>query len=322
MVNGQHFSGTTYQLDGTENRDPILGIIVINPTLESIRETKITSQNYDAEFGQATAGVVSVQTKSGANAHPRQRLRVLPERQVPVAQSVHAVRTGPADGALPAGDQEESVRRIDWRTDREEPVVLLRRLRRDAQHSRRLAAGDGADRRGAPRRFQRLRRGDFRSRHRRAGVAHAVCEQPDPSGPAVTAGAGRPAADSGAQRARTRERHDRQLRRVGIGDLRRERLQRAARRTPARRPEHVRPLQPRRFPARWPAGVRHRRRRRARQPRRRLGCAQPESCLRRRSRAVVLAAGRLPVRLVQVPASTCSRRTSAPRRRRMRGSVD
>ena len=67
MVNGQHFSGTTYQLDGTENRDPILGIIVINPTLESIAETKITSQNYDAEFGQATAGVVSVQTKSGGN---------------------------------------------------------------------------------------------------------------------------------------------------------------------------------------------------------------------------------------------------------------
>jgi outer membrane receptor protein involved in Fe transport len=67
QVNGQHFSGTGYQLDGTENRDPILGIIVINPNLESIGETKITSQNYDAEFGQATAGVVSVQTKSGKN---------------------------------------------------------------------------------------------------------------------------------------------------------------------------------------------------------------------------------------------------------------
>jgi hypothetical protein len=67
MVNGQHFSGTGYQLDGIENRDPILGIIVINPTFESISETKITSQNYDAEFGQATAGVVSVQTKSGTN---------------------------------------------------------------------------------------------------------------------------------------------------------------------------------------------------------------------------------------------------------------
>ncbi len=67
MVNGQHFSGTGYQLDGTENRDPILGIIVINPNIEAIQETKITSQNYDAEFGQATAGVVSVQTKSGTN---------------------------------------------------------------------------------------------------------------------------------------------------------------------------------------------------------------------------------------------------------------
>lgn len=67
MVNGQNFSGTGYQLDGTANRDPILGIIVINPNLEAIGETKITAQNYAAEFGQATAGVVSVQTKSGTN---------------------------------------------------------------------------------------------------------------------------------------------------------------------------------------------------------------------------------------------------------------
>jgi hypothetical protein len=67
VVNGQTFSGTGYQLDGTDNRDPVLGIIVINPNLESIGESKITSQNYDAEFGQAIAGVVSVQTKSGTN---------------------------------------------------------------------------------------------------------------------------------------------------------------------------------------------------------------------------------------------------------------
>ncbi|MBO0721194.1 MAG: TonB-dependent receptor, partial [Blastocatellia bacterium] len=67
QVNGQHFSGTGYQLDGTENRDPILGIIVVNPNFEAIGETKVTSQNYDAEFGQAIAGVVSVSTKSGSN---------------------------------------------------------------------------------------------------------------------------------------------------------------------------------------------------------------------------------------------------------------
>src|SRR5262252_2262428 len=67
FVNGQHFSGTAYELDGTDNQDPILGIIVINPTLESVTETKITSQNYDAEFGRAIAGVVATQTKSGSN---------------------------------------------------------------------------------------------------------------------------------------------------------------------------------------------------------------------------------------------------------------
>jgi hypothetical protein len=44
MVNGQHFSGTSYQLDGTDNRDPVLGIIVINPTLESVTQTKVTPQ--------------------------------------------------------------------------------------------------------------------------------------------------------------------------------------------------------------------------------------------------------------------------------------
>jgi hypothetical protein len=66
-VNGQTFAGTGFQLDGTDNRDPILGIIIVNPTLESVTEAKMTSQNYDAEFGMAVAGVVASQTKSGSN---------------------------------------------------------------------------------------------------------------------------------------------------------------------------------------------------------------------------------------------------------------
>ena len=67
FVNGQHFSGTAYELDGTDNQDPILGIIVVNPNLDAIQETKVTLQNYDAEFGKALGGVVTVQTKSGSN---------------------------------------------------------------------------------------------------------------------------------------------------------------------------------------------------------------------------------------------------------------
>jgi hypothetical protein len=67
FVNGQHFGGVAYQLDGTDNRDLIYGNIVINPTFESIAEAKMTTQNYDAEFGEAQAAVFPVQTKSGTN---------------------------------------------------------------------------------------------------------------------------------------------------------------------------------------------------------------------------------------------------------------
>ncbi|MBY0373372.1 MAG: TonB-dependent receptor, partial [Bryobacteraceae bacterium] len=68
LVNGQSFAGTSHLLDGTDNHDAVLGWIVINPTLESVTEAKITTANYDAEFGVASAGVVSAQTKSGTNA--------------------------------------------------------------------------------------------------------------------------------------------------------------------------------------------------------------------------------------------------------------
>jgi outer membrane receptor protein involved in Fe transport len=67
FVDGQHFSGTGYGLDGTDNQDPILGIIVVNPSLDTVTETKIATQNYDAEFGKATAGIMTAQTKSGSN---------------------------------------------------------------------------------------------------------------------------------------------------------------------------------------------------------------------------------------------------------------
>src|SRR5258708_7348739 len=66
-VNGQHFSGTNFELDGTDNQDPILGIIVVNPNLDAIAEAKIALQDYDAEAGKATSGIVRVQTKSGSN---------------------------------------------------------------------------------------------------------------------------------------------------------------------------------------------------------------------------------------------------------------
>ncbi len=67
QVNGQAFGGTAFELDGTDNQDPILGIIVINPQMDAVTETKITTQNFDAELGKAVSAVVTAQTKSGTN---------------------------------------------------------------------------------------------------------------------------------------------------------------------------------------------------------------------------------------------------------------
>ena len=163
MVNGQHFSGTGYQLDGTENRDPILGIIVINPTLESIGETKITSQNYDAEFGQATAGVVSVQTKSGTNHLHGSAFEFYQNDKFQARNPFTQFQADRADRQVHPRDQAQPVRRLDRRPDQDEPVVLLRRLPGHARHAGRLAAADRADRGGAPRRPERVRREHLRS---------------------------------------------------------------------------------------------------------------------------------------------------------------
>jgi hypothetical protein len=67
-VDGQLPFATGYELDGTDNQDPLNGVAVINPNLDSVSEMKVTAQNYDAEFGKAVAGLVTAQTRSGSNA--------------------------------------------------------------------------------------------------------------------------------------------------------------------------------------------------------------------------------------------------------------
>jgi hypothetical protein len=66
-TNGQEFAGTNYLLDGMNNNDSVLGILMVNPPLDSIGETSIATSNYDAEFSQAGGAVVRVETKSGSN---------------------------------------------------------------------------------------------------------------------------------------------------------------------------------------------------------------------------------------------------------------
>jgi hypothetical protein len=67
VVNGQLFDSMGYQLDGTSNQDPILGIIVINPTMDSLAEIKQANQDFDAEFEYVGGGNANYTTKSGSN---------------------------------------------------------------------------------------------------------------------------------------------------------------------------------------------------------------------------------------------------------------
>ena len=80
QIDGQAFGGVNYTLDGTDNQDAILGIIVVNPNSESMSEAKIATQNFDAEFGKAVASVVSIQTKSGTNAVSRHAYSITASR--------------------------------------------------------------------------------------------------------------------------------------------------------------------------------------------------------------------------------------------------
>ena len=67
VVDGQLFDSMGYQLDGTTNQDPILGIIVINPTFDSISEVKQANQDFDAEFEYVGGGNANYSTRSGSN---------------------------------------------------------------------------------------------------------------------------------------------------------------------------------------------------------------------------------------------------------------
>jgi len=65
--NGQEFGSTNFMIDGMDNNDPVLGIIVVNPSVESVAELKQTTGNFDAEFAQAGGAVIQVESRSGSN---------------------------------------------------------------------------------------------------------------------------------------------------------------------------------------------------------------------------------------------------------------
>jgi hypothetical protein len=65
-TNSQEFAGTNYHFDGMNNNDSVLGIVMVNPPIDSIGETVIATSNYEPEYTQAGGAVVRMETKSGS----------------------------------------------------------------------------------------------------------------------------------------------------------------------------------------------------------------------------------------------------------------
>jgi outer membrane receptor protein involved in Fe transport len=66
-INGLRSAGTNILLDGAANNDEFTASVGQTVPLDSVQEINILTNNFTAEYGRASAGVVNVTTKSGTN---------------------------------------------------------------------------------------------------------------------------------------------------------------------------------------------------------------------------------------------------------------
>ncbi|MCS6952959.1 MAG: TonB-dependent receptor [Bryobacteraceae bacterium] len=66
-INGQRAASTNILLDGAANNDEFTATVGQTVPLDSVQEFSILTNNFTAEFGRASGGIVNVATKSGTN---------------------------------------------------------------------------------------------------------------------------------------------------------------------------------------------------------------------------------------------------------------
>lgn len=66
-VSGQRSESMTFMLDGGDNTDFLSNRIVENPISDAVKEFKILTNNYDAQYGRTSGGIVNQVIKSGSN---------------------------------------------------------------------------------------------------------------------------------------------------------------------------------------------------------------------------------------------------------------
>jgi len=66
-VSGQRSESLTFLIDGADNNDFLGNNIVVNPNPDAVKEFKILTNNYDAQYGRTSGGIVNQVIKSGSN---------------------------------------------------------------------------------------------------------------------------------------------------------------------------------------------------------------------------------------------------------------
>ena len=145
-VHGARALQNNFLLDGVDNNSisenvQELTTQVSRPSVDAIQEFKVVTSPYSAEYGRSPGAAVSVSTKSGTNGIQGHAVRLLPQRIVRLQRLLLDPRQRGQ-----AGQRSEPVRRQPRRADRQGQGVLLRRLRRDADHARRHPPDARADR--------------------------------------------------------------------------------------------------------------------------------------------------------------------------------
>jgi outer membrane receptor protein involved in Fe transport len=67
-VGGQRSESLTFLIDGSDNNDFLGNNMVVNPNPDAVAEFKILTNNYEAEYGRTSGGIVNQVIKSGTNA--------------------------------------------------------------------------------------------------------------------------------------------------------------------------------------------------------------------------------------------------------------
>ena len=136
---GSQANTNAWLVDGIDNNEYTFNTVIVQPTVESVREFKVLTGTFSAEFGRG-AGVVSVSTKSGNNEWHGTAFEYLRNEKLRRQELLRAAHR--AEGAA----RPPPVRRRALGPDHQEQDLLLRGLRRHQGGARPGLREHGADR--------------------------------------------------------------------------------------------------------------------------------------------------------------------------------